>query len=132
MSIRGSMPKASFPQLQWSYVCMLDVISLCLNKLKQILLIRFSHILPHNVWHFELATDRMIAQNINPLTMHIVAIFEALCLMCGHSSFSNLRLGFRAPFREALSRYEEKSLVVDGALEPFLNHRQMSAAPQSL
>jgi hypothetical protein len=41
--------------------------------------------------------------------------------------FFNLRLGFRAPFREALSRYEEKSLVVDGALEPFLNHiRQMS------
>ena len=73
---------------------MLDVISLCLNKLKQILLIRFSHILPHNVWHFELATDRMIAQNINPLTMHIVAIFEALCLMCGHSSFSTFALDF--------------------------------------
>lgn len=73
---------------------MLDVISQCLSKLKQILLIRFSHILPHYVWHFELVTDRMIAQNINPLTMHIVAIFEALCLMCGHSSFSTSALDF--------------------------------------
>ena len=50
--------------------------------------------------------------------------FRSLMSYVWSFQFFNLRLGFR----EALSWYEEKSLVVDGALEPFLNHiRQMSA-----